>query len=486
MSEENEPLTEEITEAQPAAEAPPAGSIPEPPPADKSRRKGKRAAVLEPVAEEPSEPEGSAEAPASEDATSEASEEAAAEVPTENSEAPEPSEAAEVPSEAEPEANPEPPAETPKGRKSRKKGKRSAESAEPPASEAAPDESSSEEGAVSEESAEESSEESESPEADEPADDGTRHSLPLVVEAILFASQKPMSAKELLSVLKGAAEAVKEIPDAPARAFAKVKEPHLREAIESLEIACSAPDRAYEVRESAAGWQLVTKPQYSPWLRQLFPEHRSARLSAPAMETLAIIAYRQPITRADIEAVRGVAVDGVMQTLLDRGLVKIAGRADVPGRPLLYDTTQNFMEHFGLKSLDDLPNAAELRKISLPTAEPPPAAETPAAAGEASAQQPAPPAGETSADAPSASEPAAEAASEAIPESAAEPNVEAAAESSADAPPAAEETESAAPEAPEAEPEPAPESPAEPAPEPESSESSLSPEASDEESQTEN
>jgi segregation and condensation protein B len=209
-------------------------------------------------------------------------------------------------------------------------------------------------------------------EAAEPADESPSAApdqLPLVLEAILFASQKPMAAKEILSVLRGAADAAKETPDAPARAFAKVKEHHLRDAVEVLENLCAAPDRAYEVRESAAGWQLVTKPQYAPWLRQLFPEHRAARLSAPAMETLAIIAYRQPITRADIEAVRGVAVDGVMQTLLDRGLVKIAGRADVPGRPLLYDTTQNFMEHFGLKNLDDLPNAAELRKIRLPTAE---------------------------------------------------------------------------------------------------------------------
>jgi segregation and condensation protein B len=124
----------------------------------------------------------------------------------------------------------------------------------------------------------------------------------------------------------------------------------------------------------------VTKADFAPWLRQLFPENRQARLSAPAMETLAIIAYRQPITRADIEAVRGVAVDGVMQTLLDRNLVRIAGRADIAGRPLLYETTQFFMEHFGLKNLDDLPNASELRKIPLPKAEPPaePAKETPA------------------------------------------------------------------------------------------------------------
>jgi segregation and condensation protein B len=92
------------------------------------------------------------------------------------------------------------------------------------------------------------------------------------------------------------------------------------------------------------------------------------------LETLAIIAYRQPVTRADIEAVRGVAVDGVMQILLDRGLVKIAGRADVPGRPLLYSTTEYFLEHFGLKSTDELPNAGELKRVILPTA---PVAEEP-------------------------------------------------------------------------------------------------------------
>jgi len=198
--------------------------------------------------------------------------------------------------------------------------------------------------------------------------------LSQVIEAILFASQKPVSVKELQSVLKGAAEADKENPFVTQ--FAKVKPDQLRDAIEILEVHTADPKRAYEVRESAAGWQLVTKPDYAPWLRQLFPENRPARLSAPALETLAIIAYRQPITRADLEAVRGVAVDGVMQTLMDRALVKIAGRADIPGRPLLYETTQNFMEHFGLKNLDDLPNATELRKIQLPKA---PVPEAPAA-----------------------------------------------------------------------------------------------------------
>ena len=191
-------------------------------------------------------------------------------------------------------------------------------------------------------------------------------SLKRVVEAILFASQRPVSTKDLQGILKSAAEADK--GDPVVAGFSGIKEPTLRAAIDELGADCADPSRAYELRETALGWQLVTKPQFAPWLRQLFPEYRSARLSAPAMETLAIIAYRQPITRADIEAIRGVAVDGVVQTLLDRGLVKIAGRADIPGRPLLYETTQNFMDHFGLRNLDELPNVAELRKIHLPLA----------------------------------------------------------------------------------------------------------------------
>ena len=210
-----------------------------------------------------------------------------------------------------------------------------------------------------------------------------------IVEAILFASQKPVSAKELASIFKGAADAAKEDPELAG--LAKPKPEQFVEAIHRLEEEYASSGRAFEVRESAAGWQLVTRAEFAPWLRQLFPENRPARLSAPALETLAIIAYRQPITRADIEAVRGVAVDGVMQTILDRGLIRIAGRADVPGRPLLYETTQYFMEHFGLKDLDDLPNAGELRRIALPTA---------AVAPEPSAEDaPVEPATEASADA---------------------------------------------------------------------------------------
>jgi segregation and condensation protein B len=108
----------------------------------------------------------------------------------------------------------------------------------------------------------------------------------------------------------------------------------------------------------------VTQPEYAPWVKALVGHRaRPPRLSHPALETLAIIAYRQPLTRAEIEQVRGVAVDGVMQTLLERGLVEQLGRAEVIGRPMTYGTTPVFLEYFGLRSLEELPAANELRRI---------------------------------------------------------------------------------------------------------------------------
>jgi segregation and condensation protein B len=188
-----------------------------------------------------------------------------------------------------------------------------------------------------------------------------------VLEAILFASQKAVSPKELTTHLKSAATAE---PTSVAAAFGRIKEGDVRDALIDLQAEVAASGRAYQVRETATGWLLSSAPGFSPWLRALYPEAKPTRLSASALETLAIIAYRQPIARADMEAVRGVSVDGVMQTLLDRGLVKIAGRAEVAGRPLLYATTQYFLDHFGLRTLDELPNAAELRHIPLPKAAP--------------------------------------------------------------------------------------------------------------------
>jgi segregation and condensation protein B len=189
-------------------------------------------------------------------------------------------------------------------------------------------------------------------------------SLSQVIEALLFAAQKPLAARELVAAIKGAGGEDELIPNE----FAKTTEAQVAAALEQLKIEYGQQGRAFQLAEKAEGWQLVSDPAYAPWVRQLFPAVKPARLTPPSLETLAIIAYRQPITRADVEAVRGVAIDGVLQNLMERGLVKIGGRAEVPGRPLLYETTQFFLEHFGLRDLDELPNAEELRTRYLPTA----------------------------------------------------------------------------------------------------------------------
>ena len=190
-------------------------------------------------------------------------------------------------------------------------------------------------------------------------------SLTQVIEALLFAAQKPLTARELATAIKGAGSDDELLPNE----FAKTTEAQVAAALEQLKIEYVQQSRAFQLAEKAEGWQLVSDPAYASWVRQLFPAVKPARLTPPSLETLAIVAYRQPITRADIEAVRGVAVDGVLQNLMERGLVKIGGRAEVPGRPLLYETTQFFLEHFGLRNLDELPNAEELRKRYLPIAE---------------------------------------------------------------------------------------------------------------------
>jgi segregation and condensation protein B len=196
--------------------------------------------------------------------------------------------------------------------------------------------------------------------------------LSQVIEALLFSAQKPLSARELVSAIKGAGDADDLIPNE----FAGTNEAQVAATLEQLKIEYVGQSRAFQLAEKAEGWQLVSDSAYAPWVRQLFPATKPARLTPPSLETLAIVAYRQPITRPDIEAVRGVAVDGVLQSLMERGLVKIAGRAEVPGRPLLYETTQFFLEHFGLRNLDELPNAEELRRRYLPSAGPPKSATT--------------------------------------------------------------------------------------------------------------
>lgn len=193
--------------------------------------------------------------------------------------------------------------------------------------------------------------------------------LKRVIEALLFSSESPLSPAECVKYLRGAVEGAPEDGDGGVRDIAKTKPDEIAACMRELHEEYAEQQRGFCLVESAAGWKVVTAPEAAPWVRQLFPENRPARLSPSALETLAIIAYRQPITRADIEAVRGVNVDGVMQTLLERSVVRITGRAEVPGRPLLYGTTEFFLEHFGLRSLEELPNCAELRRIELPVAE---------------------------------------------------------------------------------------------------------------------
>jgi segregation and condensation protein B len=188
--------------------------------------------------------------------------------------------------------------------------------------------------------------------------------LKFILESLLFSAQKPLSVKELREVLANAAAA--EGDDATAKSLAKMKEGELTAALEQLAQEHEAAARSYRLACVAGAWQFVTQPEFAPWLRALVGiKARPPRLSAPALETLAIIAYRQPLTRAEIEQIRGVNVDGVMQTLTERGLVENVGRAEVIGRPQTYGTTPLFLEYFGLGSLEGLPAADELRRIPI-------------------------------------------------------------------------------------------------------------------------
>jgi segregation and condensation protein B len=183
-----------------------------------------------------------------------------------------------------------------------------------------------------------------------------------VLEAILFSAQKPLSPKEIRDVLAGAVEHAE--GDEQVKALKKSKEEAITATLEELAREHEAAARTFRLVCVAGSWQFVTQPEFAPWIKALVGHRaRPPRLSQPALETLAIIAYRQPITRAEVEQVRGVAVDGVMQTLLERGLVEQRGRAEVIGRPMTYGTTAVFLEYFGLKNLDDMPAADELRRI---------------------------------------------------------------------------------------------------------------------------
>jgi segregation and condensation protein B len=166
-----------------------------------------------------------------------------------------------------------------------------------------------------------------------------------IIEAILFVSAKPITTRELARILK---------PLSASQINALIKE---------LKNEYNEQGRSFRIAEIAGGYELSTLPEYSPWLAKLEKEKKAKQASLAALETLAILAYKQPITRVEIEEIRGVDVSGVIATLMDRNFIKIVGRKEVPGRPLLYGTTDLFLAHFGLKSLSDLPDLDEIKNL---------------------------------------------------------------------------------------------------------------------------
>lgn len=164
------------------------------------------------------------------------------------------------------------------------------------------------------------------------AEDGIRSAI----EALLFVSEKPLSIEQIKKTLDVDADLI-------------------RQSIESLKTEYELSKRGIRIYEVAGGFRMISAPDFSVFLKKLHKGTQADKLSKPALETLAIIAYKQPVTRLEIESLRQVNIDGVIQTLLERNLIRIAGRRKAPGNPYVFGTTREFLEHFGLKSLEDLP-----------------------------------------------------------------------------------------------------------------------------------
>jgi segregation and condensation protein B len=176
---------------------------------------------------------------------------------------------------------------------------------------------------------------------DSDGDAGALDDLEAIVEALVFASPEPLSVKALAKVLDGEAR------DHIARVLTSLRQDYERHG-------------GLQLIEVAGGYQIVTRPDLNEWVRRLFHERKSTKLSVAALETLAVIAYRQPVTAAEIAEIRGVNTSGVLATLVERKLIKIAGRKNVVGRPFLYATTREFLLRFGLNDVSDLPRVEEM------------------------------------------------------------------------------------------------------------------------------
>lgn len=168
--------------------------------------------------------------------------------------------------------------------------------------------------------------------------------LDRTIQALLFTSDKPLSG----GVIAGVVEK---------------KEKEVAEAVERINSHLHETGSPVSIREIAGGYEFLTLPEYAPHIKKLYKNRFMTRLSRPSLEVLAIIAYKQPITKQEVESIRGVNSDGVYHTLLERKLVRIAGRKEAPGRPLLYGTTKEFMQYLGINSMDDLPKIEEIKSI---------------------------------------------------------------------------------------------------------------------------
>ncbi len=182
-------------------------------------------------------------------------------------------------------------------------------------------------------------------------------SLKLIIEALLFASEKPLRARDIHACL----------PEA------KISE--IKQALKILEHEYESLERSFGLKEIAEGYQFRTRAEYGPYILSMLQTSPS-RLSRAGMETLAIIAYKQPILRFEIERLRGVDVGGILKTLLEKDLIRVMGRKELPGRPLIYGTTKRFLEVFDLKDIQSLPKLKEIKSLGTEEFEAPPLAES--------------------------------------------------------------------------------------------------------------
>ncbi len=166
-----------------------------------------------------------------------------------------------------------------------------------------------------------------------------------VVEALIFASPQPITPREITQVMQGVPK------EAWTQAIAEIQADYARDG------------RGLQLVEVAGGWQITTRPEYNDWIRELLDPKTPTRLSIQALETLAVIAYKQPVTMPEVIELRGVKSGGVIKTLLEKRLIRITGRKEVVGRPMLYGTTQDFLLHFGLKDLAELPKIEEFAEV---------------------------------------------------------------------------------------------------------------------------